>query len=131
MQIIHDHGKILQMVWDKDISFIEPHSFDILQVDESDVNIPLLKKIFYSVAIQEISDYRVNNGQIDYFGQSFVFSIDADRAQFFQDFQNAVDQLQIIQDLVNPTNTQIVNAVKLLAKVLRLLLLMIKKYVLK
>lgn len=52
-----------------------------------------------------------------------------DKQQFKNEYQDTITQLQSIEDAVNPTNAQVIAAIKLLAKVLRLLLKLLARIV--
>jgi len=54
--------------------------------------------------------------------QADVLQKQTDRQQLRTEYQNAVTQLQDIENATNPTNAQVIAAVKFLARTLRLIL---------
>ena len=44
------------------------------------------------------------------------------------EYQNTIDQLQLIENTANPTNAQVIAAVKYLAKTIRILIKLFVKY---
>lgn len=105
-------GSILSAVWFKDLQFLDTIPFSFIEIDETASNIPKLK-IIQSITQQPIEhDGKVVNGQVFYKGSVVMFNTDIDLSQLKTEYQNMIARLEQIQAAVNPTNAQIVQAIK-------------------
>lgn len=112
MIIIHTQTIPIQCVWDRHKKLIAPHPYETIELDELTNNMPDLKNIMIDVNLNEVSIYRIINNQVQLNGQVIPFEVDNDRAQLRDQYQAMITRLEQIQAATNPTNAQVIQAVK-------------------
>lgn len=122
----NEQGRIIGMVWGVDK--IRRESDPSVEIDEIQENKGLITDLSRRYAMNE-PGYTVLNGKLHFNGVESVVAVDADKSQIRAEYQQTIDQLTTIENTVNPTNAQVIAAVKYLAKTLRLLLKIIARLV--
>ena len=103
-------GKLINAVWQRDRLVLDNNNF--IEIDEIPENKDLIIDIQLSLVKWSANTYTVSTGQLLKNGLPFTIIEDTDRSQLKSTYQNMITRLDQIQAASNPTNAQIVQAIK-------------------
>lgn len=118
---IPEHIVRLRLINIDDEPHIETYSYISLE-DETETHYLSIETIATETQINAALASPVTQTEINY-----LMEFAADKVQVRQEYQSTIDQLQNIENATNPTNTQVVAAVKFLARTIRLMLRLLAK----
>lgn len=96
-------------------------------IDDIYANRDVIANIIGYFPTADRSRFRVISGNLTFDGVIQTIVADVDRQQLKSDYLNAITQLESIQNAVNPTNAQVISAVKFNSKTIEEVLKVLKE----
>lgn len=113
MRIYYQNNKIVSTFWNKDRAQLLPIEYPFIDIDETVSNVPVLLNVVASMIIDgEDSLYTIIGGALSYQDVPVTLDTDIDKQAIRDAYVNMIARLEQIQAASNPTNAQIVQAIK-------------------
>jgi hypothetical protein len=125
--IYQSDGKILQAIWNKDRSFISSHPHLSIEIDETQNNKPELIKLTQEIGIFDDPNYDVQGGVLYFEGSPVSLDTDNYYQTIKSEYISTINQLTALENASSLSNAQVLNAIKGMARILRLLLRLLRQ----
>jgi hypothetical protein len=126
MLIITDNnGNITSFLWNKDKSIVGLNSF--FEIDEIEDNRNILDT--FSKSLPPYNDYTINNGNLLYKNAIITIAKDQNKSDFLNEYNLAIDTLSSHINESAWTNSKIINAVVIHARILLFIVKLMRRLI--
>lgn len=128
MIIIYDEsGSIIQALWNKDRAFMSSHPYLTIEVDETEANKIELIKLTQDVYRSNVPRYTVQGGFLFFDGSPLSLEVDNYYQTIKSEYVSTINQLTALENASSLSNAQVLAAIKGMARILRLLLRLLRQ----
>src|SRR5690349_17560429 len=118
MILLYNNSQITSIIMDREKN--PNHDYiNYIEIDEIAANKPIIKELLLA---ESLEPYTISNGKLFKNNVEAAITIDVDKSTLKTEYTTAVARLQQIETAASPTNPQVIQAIRDMARYQRLML---------